>query len=129
MGVSIKFFINGNEITAKMSVGKEVFHWDMWMFKHRVTIVIGGMKTTFSYYDHSPNPVTGDVWDALDAIMGDASYADYPYGDFCASLGYDTFDKTARRVYNACYRSLRQLEGIGLTRDDMMNISNLCNTR
>lgn len=107
---------NGMKVSVKMYKGTSVFHWNSWMYKHRVFITYDGKTTTFSYYDHSERVKADDLKDVLDAIINDAFYGDVPYMDFCAEMGYDGFEeeKEAIKVHSGCRKAMYRLEYIGL---------------
>lgn len=107
--------------TAKLGKGVSVFHWGGWMYKHRLTIASADGKTTFTFYDHEVNPDEQDIKDAIESVISDAFYGLDSFEDYCAECGYDDIEdyKTAKRIHNACIRSLAQLTRIGLDTDSI----------
>lgn len=117
---------NGMKVSVKMYKGTSVFHWNSWMYKHRVFVTYDGKTATFLYYDHSERVKAKDLKDVLDAIISDASYGNLPYMDFCDEMGYDCFEeeKEASKVHTGCFKAMNKLEYIGLREPLRIEISN-----
>ena len=80
----------------------------------------------FQYWDsiyNRENGIEPDILSALYCVLSDASLTEYciSANDVMDEYGYDD-KKEAARVFNACKKTRRKLESIGLSIDDIYHL-------
>ncbi len=96
---------------------------------YKVTISKSGSKgKTFDLYDsyaeymHGKTEMTEvDLKYAFQAILEDAISGSMNFIDFCFEYGYDEDSRRAERIWNACQKTLKSVETLGIYPDDLWN--------
>lgn len=99
------------------------------VFKHLVMVQLNGKNTSFDFHDSIKNTQDGkkmsrkDLGFALYCFIGDAIAGTMSLGDFESEFGY-TKASECIRAYNGCKEATAKTESLGLTENDLYDLSN-----
>lgn len=83
---------------------------------HKITILHNGKKTSFDFWGSIVSPqieTNEDNIFALYCFLSDSISANCNgLWDFCYEFGYDEESKEAKKIYNACQKSLKKAENV-----------------
>ena len=130
--------IRGFNVTAKFQDSVHGFPFDNkdtnWHNKFRVTVSKNGTRRSFNFYDSAHNCEQGiDALDndalkhALYSFLSDALAGEQDFIEFCDEFGYDWDSLSAHRIWKACQRSAKQVQGFDLTEEELINLVNMLN--
>jgi hypothetical protein len=69
----------------------------------------------------------GDLKDAFNSFLSDATYGTMAFEEFCSELGYDEDSRTAEKVWKATQKSYEQAKELGFSDDELYTAVNELN--
>lgn len=116
-------------IIRQPSAGKTATKWGAKRYQHIVTIKANDTSKRFSFYgseadyENNKNRLTEeDLLYVLESAVADAIAGTYECKDFFAEFGYSDDPCEGIKAYKGCKDTLRRLDDMGITEDELYDI-------